>query len=319
MRGVAGERLGPLPLDREEVAPEIALRGDDFHLALYVLYELHYRSFAEASVDAEWDPQLLSARAAIEAAFEGALRRTCPQRSARPEHIADALSELLDEHSGWSLSTHMLQQGTLEQMREFAVHRSAYQLKEADPHTWVLPRLDGEAKAAVAAIQFDEYGGGVRSAMHNELFADTMRALGLDDAYGAYLPLLPGTTLATVNLISMLGLHRRLRGALIGHLAAFEMTSVVPMQRYAQALRRLGAGPAARRFYDTHVQADAIHQHIARDQMVAELARAEPDLVSDILFGADVVMEVEDTFAAQLRHAWATGSTSLLRAIDLAA
>ena len=35
-------------------------------------------------------------------------------------------------------------------------------------------------------------------------------ALGLDPSYGAYLDLIPGVTLATVNLMSLFGLHRRL-------------------------------------------------------------------------------------------------------------
>ena len=44
-------------------------------------------------------------------------------------------------------------------MREFAVHRSAYQLKEADPHTWVIPRLRGRGEGRLVEIQPDEYGG----------------------------------------------------------------------------------------------------------------------------------------------------------------
>ena len=39
-------------------------------------------------------------------------------------------------------SAHLETTGTLAQARELAVHRSAYQLKEADPHTWGIPRLD---------------------------------------------------------------------------------------------------------------------------------------------------------------------------------
>ena len=66
-----------------------------------------------------------------------------------------------------------------------------------------------------------------------ELFAQTMRALGLDPTYGAYLDRIPAITLATVNLMSWFGLHRRLRAAIIGHLALFEMTSSIPNGRYA--------------------------------------------------------------------------------------
>src|SRR5205807_1346809 len=114
-------------------------------------------------------------------------------------------------------SSHLGPRGTIEQLREFAIHRSLYQLKEADPHTWAIPRVTGRAKAALVGIQSDEYGGGRAPAMHAELFADTLRALDLDATYGAYLDLVPGATLTTVNLVSLFGLQRRWRGALIGH------------------------------------------------------------------------------------------------------
>ncbi len=200
-------------------------------------------------------------------------------------------------------------------MQEFAVHRSAYQLKEADPHTWAIPRLAGGPKAAMIEIQADEYGGGVEAEMHASLFADTMAALGLDPAYGAYLDRLPGPTLATVNLVSLFGLHRRHRGSLVGHLAIFEMTSVTPMARYSRALARLGLGPDARRFYDVHVEADARHSVVAADRMAAGLAATEPALAPDIVFGARAIMDVEARFTDHLLGSWARGRSSLLDAV----
>jgi hypothetical protein len=200
----------------------------------------------------------------------------------------------------------------LEQFREFCVHRSAYQLKEADPHTFGIPRLSGEAKAAMVAIQYDEYGSGDPAAMHSTLFGNTMRALGLDASYGSYLEVLPGVTLSTVNLVSMFGLHRRWRAALVGHLAVFEMTSVEPMGRYSRALERFGIGPEGRRFYDVHVTADKRHGEIARDRMVTGLIRAEPALASDLLFGVAALMMLEERFATHLLDAWANSRTSLV-------
>jgi hypothetical protein len=149
--------------------------------------------------------------------------------------------------------------------------------------------------------------------MHSELFASTMLALGLDAGYGAFVDLLPGTTLATVNLITMFGLHRRLRGALIGHLAVFEMTSVTPMQRYSGALDRLGVATSARRFYDLHVIADESHEEIALHQMVAGLIEDDPALGPDVVFGARAVLFVEASFAAALLCSWQRGVSSLLR------
>src|SRR5207248_5549069 len=117
--------------------------------------------------------------------------------------------------------------------------------------------------AALIEIQVDEYGRGRAEWIHAELFAKAMQALELDHTYGAYLERIPGITLATVNLMSLLGLHRRWRGAIVGHLALFEMTSSIPNRRYAEGLRRLGFGEEATLSFEELVMADAVHENIA--------------------------------------------------------
>jgi hypothetical protein len=289
-----------------------ALSDDDLHLALYVLYELHYRGFAGVDDEAEWDTGLLRLRARLESQFVSALMTEVgPPAPCEPRAVRSEIERVIANGSGPSLSSHMFTAGTLEQMREFAIHRSAYQLKEADPHTWGIPRLTGEAKAAMVEIQSDEYGNGSAPRMHSELFATTMKALGLDARYGTYLDTLPGTTLATVNLVSLFGLHRRWRGALVGHLAVFEMCSVEPMGRYAAALRRLGVAEAAARFFDVHVEADATHEVIAATRLAGGFAHAEPSRAGDVLFGARALMAVEERFARHLLDAWHQGRSSL--------
>jgi hypothetical protein len=201
---------------------------------------------------------------------------------------------------------------SLEQVLEFVVHRSAYQLKEADPHSFALPRLWGPPKAAMVTIQADEYGGGRASRMHAQLFADVMDALGLDSRYGAYVDEIPGVTLATVNLMSMLGLHRRWRGAITGHLALFEMTSSLPNGRYARGLRRLGFEGRALAFFDEHVEADAVHENLAAVDLAGGLARQQPELARDILWGARALVDVEARWARHLIAAWDAGESSLL-------
>ena len=161
-------------------------------------------------------------------------------------------------------------------------------------------------------IQFDEYGNGRAGEMHAELFAETMRALALDDRYGAYLGRLPAATLATGNLVTMFGLHRRWRAAAIGHLALFEMTSIGPMGRYSDALRRLGVPASSRRFYDVHVAADAVHERIALDDMVGDFVDRNPDAEADVVFGARALSLVESRFAASLLRAWRQGDQALL-------
>ena len=301
----------PHPLPPCPPVVDDSVTGDDLHLALYVCYELHYRSFAGVDERWEWDPGLLAFRRELESAFElGLVADVGPPMPV--DDVEGELHRLIGDGEGPSLSTYMAERGTREQLQEFAVHRSAYQLKEADPHTWAIPRLAGGPKAALVEIQTDEYGCGVEGEMHATLFGDTMAGLGLDPTYGVYLDLLPGVTLATVNLVSLFGLHRRWRGALVGHLALFEMTSVEPMGRYSRALARLGSGPEARRFYDVHVEADVRHAVVAARRMAAGLAAREPALAPDIVFGARALMAVEDRLTRHLLSSWAVGRSSLL-------
>jgi hypothetical protein len=302
-------RFAPHEIGQVARAVDDPIEGEDSALALYLLYELHYRSFAGVHDGWEWEPSLLRVRRRLEDAFESRLLERVPAVPTSPREV---VPELLATASapGPSLSAYMQRDGTLGQMREFAIHRSAYQRKEADPHTWAIPRLAGRAKAALVDIQIGEYGDGSVDGCHAELFARTMRALELDPEYGQYLDVIPGATLATVNLVSMFGLHRRWRGALIGHLALFEMTSVVPMGRYAATLRRLGVSDAAP-FSDAHVEADARHEIVALHEMAGALALDEPDLAASIVFGARAVAELERSFAQHLLDAWSQHRSSL--------
>jgi hypothetical protein len=296
------------------VAPSDPLADDDLQLALYLCYELHYRGLPGVDERWEWEPSLLAFRAALERAFEDGLLAELgvPARGGgAPETMDLALREIVEADDAPSLSSHLERDGTLEQVLEFVVHRSAYQLKEADPHSWAIPRLDGPPKAALVEIQADEYGGGRPERVHAELFAVSMEALGLDRTYGAYLDHVPGVTLATVNLMSMLGLHRRWRGAIVGHLAAFEMSSSVPNRRYANALRRLGFDARATGFFDEHVEADAVHENVAAVDLAGGLARREPALAGQILWGAHALVALDGGWARHLLEAWRRGESSL--------
>ncbi|MFC4113980.1 iron-containing redox enzyme family protein [Nonomuraea zeae] len=248
----------------------------------------------------------------LERSLESALALAVPRPAdVPPDKVRGALTDLVAQDDGPSVATYLQREAGIEQFREFVTHRSIYHLKEADPHTWAIPRLHGGPKAALVEIQADEYGGGRPERMHAELFRSTMTAIGLDDGYGAYLDRVPGITLAISNTMSLFGLHRRLRGALAGHLAALEMTSSLPNRRYATALRRLGGDQEATRFYDEHVQADAVHEQIAAHELCAGLAAQEPALAGDILYGAACALTLERHWAEHVLTRWRQGTTSL--------
>lgn len=288
--------------------------GIDVQLSLYVCYELHYRGFAAVDPAWEWNPGLLHLRAQLEDSFLQAVRRDVGQEPSSADVEMDRLSR---EPAGAATpagpSEHLSLVGTWEQLREYFVQRSLYHLKEGDPHAWAIPRLTGHAKAAFVAVEFDEFGAGRGDRVHQKLFADLLSAAGLDDTYLGYLNDVPPEALATVNLMSLFGLHRRLRGAAVGHFAATEITSSPGSRRLAHACRRLGAPEACTRFYREHVEADAVHEQVVRTDVVGDLLDRNPHLDADVVFGIRAFEVVEDRLARHLMARWNRGETSLRR------
>ncbi|MEU4423348.1 iron-containing redox enzyme family protein [Actinoplanes sp. NPDC024001] len=287
-------------------SPPLTFDEEDLHLTLFVCYEFAYRGWDGVDDSWEWDPGMLRLRAAAEKQFETDLYALVgAPEPVEPETVPARLREIADADDGPSLSGYLRARASYDEFREFVMHRSVYHLREADPHTWAIPRLAGDPKAALIEIQLDEYGGGVTPRMHQELFKQTMRWFDLDLTYGAYVDSAGAATLATNNLMSLFGLHRRRRGALIGHLAAYEMTSTQPNRGYGNGLRRLGGDPSATAFYDEHVEADAVHEQIAAYDLAGAFARAEPDLAGDVLFGARCALALDARWAQGLLADWA--------------
>ncbi|WP_396653353.1 iron-containing redox enzyme family protein [Microbacterium sp. SORGH_AS_0428] len=290
------------------------VRDDDIQLALFCLYANAYGSLDGLDATLEWDAELLTVRQLLESTFEAALRRevSVPALPAPDAaDVAQALFALTSDDDGPSLSRYLARKATDEQAREFLIQRTIYTLREADPHSWAIPRLRGRAKAALVEIQSDEYGGGRPDRVHAEIFAHTIRAAGLDDRYGAYVDDVPAVTLASHNAMSMFGLNRRLLGAIVGHLAAFEMTSSIPNRLYGDGLRRLGYGDDVTDYFDEHVEADAVHEQIAGRDLAGALAEDRPDLLADIMFGAAACLAVDGWVAQHMHDAFTNGVSSL--------
>jgi len=295
-------------------AADDALTDDDLQLALFILYGLHYGSIPGVDDGWEWQPDLIAARRILEERFEERLRvvvATPDLPDATQDDVARALFELTAPTPGPSLSRFVAKTATLEQLREFLIQPSIYTLREADPHSWAIPRLTGRAKTALVEIQFDEYGSGSPARMHAGIFAKTMRGLGLDDSYAAYVDAVPAITLASQNMMSMFGLNRRLRGAIAGHLAAFEMTSSLPNRSYGDGFRRLGFDAEVTDYFDEHVEADAVHEQIAARDLAGALVADEPELLASVFFGAAACLALDELVADHIHDAWKDGRSSL--------
>lgn len=290
--------------------------GIDLQLTLYVCYELHYRGFARVDPRWEWNAGLLHLRGQLENAFLAAVRQQVGEIGP-DETAADEMDRLsVEPIEGTGPSYYLRDQGDWEQMREYFALRSLYHLKEGDPHAWAIPRLTGQAKASFVAVEFDEYGGGRGSKVHQQLFADLLDAAGLDSSYLGYLNDVPADALAVVNLMSLFGLHRELRGAAIGHFASTEITSSPGSGRLVEALERMGAPEPCIGFYREHVEADAVHEQVVRTDVVGDMVAREPHLERDVVFGIRARDLIEDRLATHLMECWTTGRTSLRRPLS---
>lgn len=283
--------------------------GGDLQLALHICYELHYRGWAGVDDDWEWAPELIRFRSELEHRFVDRLRQEVGGGSDVERALGEVASAEVDPASA---AGYLRDRGTWQQMREYFAHRSIYHLKEADPLAWAIPRLTGSAKAAFVAVEFDEFGGGDATRMHSRLFGDLLSAADLDTRYLGYLDQAPPQTLATVNMITLFGLHRRWRAALVGHFAAAETSTPPAARALVTALERLRAPAPCLHFYTEHVEADAVHEQLLRTDVVGALLDDEPGLAADVVFGVQATRYVEDRLSEHLLHSWSRGVGSLL-------
>src|SRR3954452_5012691 len=103
--------------------------GEDAALALWTLYELHYRGFDDVGGGLEWDPQLLRLRGVLERDLEHRLR----DRFTRPEGVAfvEDFFGCLDQQEGITVARHVHRDSDREQVLELPLLGSVFRHKES--------------------------------------------------------------------------------------------------------------------------------------------------------------------------------------------
>jgi hypothetical protein len=143
----------PHQLRTPHIYSDEVLEDEDLQLALYCCYELHYQGLPGVCDGWEWEPSLIEVRLAIETVFEERLRSAFSGLPRFTSNEVPAALWDLSRSEGFSLSQWLLDHGSRFHAEEIAIHRSGYQLKEADPHTWAIPRLTGSARLMSTAME----------------------------------------------------------------------------------------------------------------------------------------------------------------------
>jgi pyrroloquinoline quinone (PQQ) biosynthesis protein C len=286
---------------------EPVLTDRDAQLALWTIYELSYRGFDDVDDRLEWHPAIVGMRLTLERRFEHDLRNATRERAGQmPGHgdIGDQLLALVRGEDGPRLSSYLRRDATADEMREYVRERSVQQLKESDPQSFLLPRLAGAAKTALAELQYDEYGGGRPERLHQTLYARALEAIGLDPRYGAYVEEVSGISLAAANVMSLFALNRRLLPAGLGHFAALEASSSLPSRRIASGIERLGLPADVATYFHEHVEADAVHEQVAAREVCGAYVAAYPEARPAVLFGALCALHLEALSGGELLDRW---------------
>jgi hypothetical protein len=294
--------------------PEDLFRDDDLQLALWMLYEQSYRSF-EGAFDHEWDPAAVAVRRRLEQPFEEQLRVATAGAVRSSLSISDdvvaQIEHTIAQATGPDLARFLHREATRDQMLDLLAQRSVYHLKESDPHSFVVGRIVGPAKVALAELQYDEFGAGRPERLHSHLYAVALEAAGLDPEFGAYIDRVPASTLAVNNVMSLVGLNHRLRGAALGHLAAFESTSSVPCRRIAAGIERVGLPEATAAYFHEHVEADATHEQVVLHDICGAFVEREPEHQAEVIFGVAACLHLDGVAATDLLASWDRASREL--------
>ena len=300
--------LDEVPSSEPLARPAAAAYDDlDLQRALWVLYELSFRGFDDVDDALEWDPTVVGVRLQLEAWLEDDLRRATASRVgdlAPVLPVGEQVLAMAAAESGPSVAAYLHRHAPREHVVDYLRERSVQQLKESDPQSFMLPRLEGAAKTALAEVQYDEFGAGRPERLHQTLYATALRAAGLDDTYGAYLEDVSALSLALANLPAMLAINRRLLPAAAGHFAVFEASSSVPSRKLAAGIERVGLDPAVADYFLEHVEADAVHEQVVARDLCGGLVEQTPSARGEVIFGAAACLELDARSGAELLGRW---------------
>ncbi|RBM13863.1 hypothetical protein DI005_30300 [Prauserella sp. PE36] len=65
------------------------------------------------------------------------------------------------------------------------------------------------------------------------------------------------------------------------------------------------------RFFDEHVEADAVHEQVMRREVIGDLLEREPELAPDVVFGIQATGLLEDRLTQHVLGAWEAGRSAL--------
>ncbi len=195
----------------------------------------------------------------------------------------------------------LAQDATEEQMAWFLTQEAAGEAGFDDLVALTQIKLPARAKLELARNYWDEMGRGNLGGMHGPMLDRTVEALSLN-------PRIEDTVieaLTLANVMTAMATHRRYAFHSLGALGVVELTAPGRVALVAQGLKRLGAPPAARKYFSLHAVLDVEHSAAWNEEALKPVLQARPEAAPWIAEGALIRLVCGlRCFEAYRSHLW---------------
>jgi pyrroloquinoline quinone (PQQ) biosynthesis protein C len=175
---------------------------------------------------------------------------------------------------------------TYDQLREFIVQETPFDIHFGDILAKMLPGVYGPSKSEFSKNFWDEMGRGDVALMHRQLRLDMTQALGVaDDIYLSDIDRFCVEELQLANMYFHAVFNRALLPQAVGMMLATELMVPGRLDQQITGWRRVGWPDTKMRYLIEHTVVDVVHAHGWMQEVVLPILQSRPDLVSAVALG----------------------------------
>lgn len=195
-----------------------------------------------------------------------------------------------------------------EAMKWFLTQEAAGEAGFDDLVAMTQVKMPPTAKLELARNYWDEMGRGNAGGMHGPMLDRTVQEMGLT-------PTIEETaweSLALANTLTAFATTRRYAWHAVGALGAVELTAPSRVSKVGAGLKRLGAPPVARKYFDLHALLDVKHAEDWIANVLRPLVAEDPDRAPFLAEGALIRLSCgQRCFETYRRHLWSRPAMTL--------
>ncbi len=263
----------------------------ELHRALNVLYSLNFHIPAPGAPHPQYSPIIVETADSLEKAFLNDLDQTIDASCLddAPEEAPKFrrwLIALVRSHPAFRhpyYNNFLIEDATKEDLRFFFTQESFLDARFDDLLALLQIGTSGVVKNEIGSNFWDELGAGDLSGVHTDLFAQSLRALGIEekDLSGKGL----AEALAQGNLSTLLVLKRRHFYKAIGFLFVTEFLAPGRFKCVIKAGERNHLSDDALAYQRLHVAIDVLHAGGWMKNVIMPLVEKDPSVRRDIALG----------------------------------